>query len=273
MKLGAFTIEQLSEGNFEVTASGSIQRSDPAHPPAEPSSVVGIDPILIVQEHTITLLDAGIGLGLDAKGFSTRMSNLHTNLGVFGITPDQVNQVILTHLHFDHIAGLTLTDRQQQTVPTLPNAKIYVHQQEWEYALEQITQQPQTTPGIGYDLDDFYRLVADQKVVFISSDYTKISEGIEVIRSGGHTPGHLIVRVSSQGEVGYYFGDLIPNELFLNVRPRGNDLNPIESRGLRMIWLKRAHEEKAFIFFYHAIKTKFGRLARDRNRQFILTAE
>ena len=273
MKLGTFTIEQLSEGNFEITASGSIQRSDPTQPPGEPSSLVGIDPILIIQGQTITLLDAGIGLGLDARGFSTRLSNLHTNLGVFGISADQVNQVILTHLHFDHIAGLSLTDQHQQTVATLPNATIYVHQKEWEFALEQILESPQASPGIGYDLDEFYRLVADQKVVFLTSDYTKISEGIEVIRSGGHTPGHLIVRLSSEGEIGYYFGDLIPNELFLNVRPIGNDLDPIESRGLRMIWLKRAYEEKAFIFFYHAIKHKFGRLVRDRNRQFTLSAE
>lgn len=269
MKLGSLTVEQLSEGHFEISPSGSISRANPSATQRDYASLVGIDPVVVVHGQTATLLDAGIGLGLDAKGFSEKYSNLHTNLGVFGITPDQVEHVVLTHLHYDHMAGLSFTNKDHITLSSLPNAKIYVHKLEWEYALEQSGKQ--TGPGIGYELDDFYRLVADGKVVFLEDDYTKITEGIEAIRTGGHTPGHMIVRLSSEDQVGYYFGDLVPSEVFLHTGVKGSDVEPIESRGLRMFWLRQAYEDKAWIFFYHSLKQKFGRLERDRNRQFTVS--
>lgn len=269
MKLGAIIVEQLSEGNFEVTQSGSITRSKPSAKQSDYSALVGIDPLVVIHEGEITLVDAGIGLGLDAKGHTDRLSNLRTNLGVFGIDYRDVKQVVLTHLHYDHMAGLSLTDSAQTTTSTLPNATIYVHRTEWEFALEQI--EGKQGPGIGYDLDDFYRLVADGKVVFLEDDYTRITAHVEAIRTGGHTPGHMIVRISDGQDIGYYFGDLVPNEVFLHAGVKGNDVDPVESKGLRMFWLKQAYEDKAWIFFYHSIKHKLGRLERDRNRQFVLS--
>lgn len=268
MKLGSLSVEQLSEGNFEVTQSGSITRFNPSAKQSDYAALVGIDPLVIMQDDEVTLLDAGIGLGLDAKGHTDRLSNLRTNLGVFGIDFANVKHVVLSHLHYDHMAGLTLTDSEHSTVPTLPNAKIYVHRKEWEYALEQI--EGKQGLGIGYDLDDFYRLVADGRVEFLEDVYTKITPNVEAILTGGHTPGHMIVRISDAGETGYYFGDLVPNEVFFHTGVKGNDFDPIESRGLRMFWLKQAYEEKAWIFMYHSVKHKFGRLERDRHRQFVL---
>lgn len=271
MQLGSFIIEQLSEGHFEISPSGAISRAAArSKPSSEYASMVGIDPVLVVHGNSVTLLDAGIGLGLDAKGHSEKLSNLHTNLSVFGISPSQVDRVILSHLHYDHMAGLTLTDGVSSTVATLPNAEIIVHAKEWEYAL---SQDKIETTGIGYDLDDFYRLVADKQVRFLEDDYTKIADGIEVIRTGGHTPGHQIVRLHSNSKTAYYFGDLIPNEVFLKTGIRGSDTDPTESRGLRMAWLRQAFEEQAWVFFYHSLNQKSGRLQRDRDRQFLLTGE
>lgn len=271
MKLGSFVIEQLSEGHFEISAGGTLSKAAGKSETSDYAAMVGIDPVVVIHGDTATLLDAGIGLGLDAKGHSERLSNLQTNLGVFGIRPEQVVRVILSHLHYDHMAGLTLTDRAASTVATLPNAEIFVHAKEWEYALENNGQGG--TFGIGYDLDDFYRLVADQRVRFLEGDYNKIAEGIEVIRTGGHTPGHMIVRLSSEGKIGYYFGDLIPSEIFLVAGVRGPDVDPVESKGLRMFWLKQAYDEKAWVFFYHSLRQKYGRLERDRNRQFLVMGE
>jgi len=269
MKLGSIIVEQLSEGNFEVTQSGSITRSNPTTKQSDYSALVGIDPLVVIHGDEITLIDAGIGLGLDAKGHTDKLSNLRTNLGVFGIDYRDVKQVVLSHLHYDHMAGLSLTDAAQTTTSTLPNATIYVHRSEWNFALEQI--EGKQGPGIGYDLDDFYRLVADGKVVFLEDDYTRITEHVEAIRTGGHTPGHMIVRISDGTNIGYYFGDLVPNEVFLHAGVKGNDVDPVESKGLRMFWLKQAYEDKAWIFFYHSIKHKLGRLERDRNRQFVIS--
>jgi glyoxylase-like metal-dependent hydrolase (beta-lactamase superfamily II) len=214
MKLGSITVEQLSEGNFEVTQSGSITRSNPTAKQNDYSALVGIDPLVIIDGEDITLVDAGIGLGLDAKGHTEKLSNLRTNLGVFGIDYLHVKHVVLSHLHYDHMAGLSLTDSTQTTASTLPNATVYVHRKEWDYALEQIGSTQGL--GIGYDLDDFYRLVADGKVVFLEDDYTRITDHVEAIRTGGHTPGHMIIRVSDGSEIGYYFGDLVPSEVFLH---------------------------------------------------------
>ncbi len=79
MKLGSFVVEQLSEGHFEISPGGTIVKAKSGDSD-EYSALVGIDPVVVMHGDTATLLDAGIGLGLDAKGRSERLSNLHTNL-------------------------------------------------------------------------------------------------------------------------------------------------------------------------------------------------
>jgi glyoxylase-like metal-dependent hydrolase (beta-lactamase superfamily II) len=272
--------EHLSEGQFDLYTDGSLVKNELASTVRRAigtdeilngfSQEIGIDPILISSNDTHTLLDAGLGFGLDARSTNPHVSNIRTNLDIFELQPEQIHNVVLTHLHHDHIAGLTYTDENARIKPTLPNATIWVQKTEWEHALAAIEIR-QESGDIPYQLDDFYRLVADGMVRFIEKPVQRITERIEAIRTGGHTPGHQIVRIKESGKTAYYFGDIIPNEHYLGFRMVPDaDYNITEARQIKMLLLKQAHLEEAELLFYHSVHLKHGKLTKDINRQFVL---
>ncbi len=274
MELGRFHIEQLSEGQFEFFSDGTVHRK-PVDESADPrpslsgkrnSALIGINPILISNGEDNILLDTGLGWGLDAGSGYDDISNVVTNLDIFDIDPEAVSHVVLTHLHYDHAAGSSFTDASSATRPTFPNATYYVQKREWDYALEQV-ESGMDIKGIGYRLDDFYRLVADGRVEFITEDFMTLTEGVEVMWTGGHTPGHQAVRIRDQGKTAFYLGELLPNESHLNrYAMRQMDVHPLQAKKMKIQLLKSAYESKAVLFFYHSLFSKVGRLEKDQKR-------
>lgn len=280
MKLGRFTIEQLSEGIFEVYDGSVFQKVDADEitgRTAAPTDfgfvpTIGIDPILIQHGKQVILLDTGLGWGLDKGSTYTDTSNLKTNLDIFGLTPEDVTHVVLSHLHFDHAAGATYVDQKATTRRTLPNAHYFVQKLEWYYAIEQAMQ---TNPesGTQYQMDELYKLHADDKLVLISDSAFELIPGIQLIHTGGHTPGHQIVKIQDEqaGKTAYYLGDLVPNEVHLNhYFMQSQDVDPIGAKKAKTILLRQAFRESATLIFYHSIYAKAGVLYRDENKQYAL---
>ncbi|HKL19051.1 MAG TPA: MBL fold metallo-hydrolase, partial [Halalkalibaculum sp.] len=142
MKIGRFSIEQLSEGRFEIFSDGTINR-EPVNQSEQESSTlgksgdsarIGINPILISDENYKVLLDTGLGWGLDAGSSYKNVSNIASNLDIFDLKPEDITHVILSHLHYDHAAGSSYTNEESVTCATFPNADYYVQRREWEYA-------------------------------------------------------------------------------------------------------------------------------------------
>ncbi len=272
MEIGDFRLEQLSEGIFEVSQAGSIRKIRDLGKDTASDSVtrVGLDPVLIDTGNTAILLDAGLGMGLDNKEPEPETSNIVTNLEIFGYHPKDIGAVILSHLHYDHAAGLSYTNKADRICATLPNAKIYVQKMEWEAALQSLESRPEVQ-GMGYEPDDLYRLVADGRLVLLDKELQEILKGITVIRTGGHTPGHQIVRIRQNGQTVYYCGDLIPNELHLNRFVATKiDTDFIKARKARVLLMQQAWHDKATLLFYHSMHVKAGMLVRDKNRGFVL---
>ncbi len=283
MQLGSLTVEILSEGRFELFKDGHINRSpqklqkagrsEKNHRSTEGSVLVGINPILVKSGRNNILLDTGLGWGLDSGSKYTDVSNIRTNLDIFGLRPDDITHVILTHLHYDHAAGSSFTDADAKTRATFPNATYFAHQQEWEYALTQIDAN-QDWVGANYKLDDFYRLVSDNRMHFLSGNATEILKGITVIKTGGHTPGHQIVQLESEGEKAYYLGDLLPTTFHLNhYAMSGADIHTLEAKKRKVQLLKKACNENALLLFYHSKKGQAGRLFRDKDKQYMLAKQ
>jgi len=281
MQVGSFTIEILSEGRFEIFRDGHINRS-PADTrkneqayqyndmASSKSTVVGINPILIKTGPQNILLDTGLGWGLDAHSAYKDVSNVKTNLGIFQLAPEDITHVVLSHLHYDHSAGSSYTDDYAKTVPTFPNATYYVHQKEWNYALSRFDQkQPD---GADYDLDDFYRLVADERVQFLSGASTELLDGISILWTGGHTLGHQAVIIENNGDLAYYLGDLLPSSSHLNrYNMNGFDVDPVQAKKKKINLLRKACREQALLLFYHSKYGQSGRLIKNKNEQYALT--
>lgn len=278
MQLGNFTVELLSEGRFELFADGHINRSpkEPGEPPGGSSTSgdgavkVGINPILVRTAQYNILLDTGLGWGLDAGSSYTDVSNIRTNLEIFELEPDEISHVILSHLHYDHAAGSSFSNSVSEVQATFPNATYYLQQSEWEYALRQLESEDAYF-GAGYELDDFYRLVADGQVSFLQDRRNEIVEGVTAVKTGGHTPGHQIVELESEGKKAYYLGDLLPTAFHLNHYAMNSaDVNSVEAKKQKVQLLKRACEEKALLLFYHSRYGQSGRLIRDEDKQYVL---
>ncbi len=280
MKIGNLTIEQLSEGLFEIGRDGSIHKLNNRHLKRgrlrEPGKLgiptnppVGIDPVLVIKGDMRILLDTGLGIGLDNRGHSNSISNIRTNLEIFGLEPEDITHVVLSHLHYDHSAGITFNDGNLKTQPTLPNALCFVQKREWEYAINQLDKRDSNF-GVTYELDELYRLIADDRFVFIDQDFFKLADDIDLIWTGGHTPGHQIVRLTSGEDVAYFLGDLVPNDLLLNTGATPLDEDTARTRQMKLTWLRRAWEEDAELLFYHSIYQKSGKLAKDKYRNYIL---
>lgn len=276
MQIGSLTVELLSEGKFEIFRDGHINRSMKKAPSdtiihgASRSNMVGINPILVINGPYKILLDTGLGWGLDFASRYNNVSNVRTNLAIFKLTPADITHVILSHLHYDHAAGSSHTNADSKTEVTFPNATYYLHQQEWEYALSRVDQ-PSKEQDTGYHLDEFYRLMADGHIHFLNEDSTSIIDGLSVIRTGGHTPGHQIVRLYSEGESAYFPGDLLPSSSHLNhYKMQHMDVDPIQAKKEKIRLLQKAYQEQAILLLYHSKHGQSGRLIRDQDKQYVL---
>jgi glyoxylase-like metal-dependent hydrolase (beta-lactamase superfamily II) len=278
MNIGLFTIEQLSEGFFELFGDGTFQKIESSrldNLKEDPNigkftSAIGIDPLLIQTNGQNILVDPGLGWGLDSGSQFQDASNVVTNLDIFDLEPEDIHKVILTHLHFDHAAGISYVSDALKTQPTFPNAEYIVHKDEWDYALTQIDN-INATPGAGYKLDEIYRLVAQDRFTFIEDEIYEPVEGVFAIKTGGHTPGHMIIKIKDLDETAYFMGDLIPTEYHLNhYSMRDIDVDPLQSKKAKTLLLKQALKERAVMFFYHSLFKKSGQLSRDPQKKYIL---
>jgi glyoxylase-like metal-dependent hydrolase (beta-lactamase superfamily II) len=273
-----FKIEQLSEGFFEIFADGTIHKKEPgkleklhkkpltgAH-----SASIGIDPLYVTDGRVHILLDTGLGWGLDYRSRYKHTSNVVTNLEIFGIKPEDIHFVVLTHLHYDHSAGSTLVNADFKTTATFPNAEYLVQKREWEYAISGHHLNTDL-PGVGYRMDELYKLAAENRLHLVNHEVYELIPGVELLFTGGHTPGHQIIRIRDDGRMIYYPGDLIPADFHLNqYAMKQLDFDPIEAKKFKTLLLKEAFNTGAFIYFYHSLFKKNGKLARDQHKKYVL---
>ncbi len=122
-----------------------------------------------------------------------------------GFGPDDVDTVICTHLHVDHVGWNTrLVDGQW--VPTFPNARYVFARRECEFWAE--NENP-TTGGGGVVFEDSVQPILDAGLADLVEPGAEVAPGVTVVSTPGHTPGHVAVLLSSGGEQAVITGDLI----------------------------------------------------------------
>lgn len=278
MNIGKFAVEQLSEGFFELFEDGTFKKMNPAriqHADEDPtlgkySSALGIDPLLISDGEVNIVVDPGLGWGLDHKSGYHDTSNVVTNLNIFGLRPQDIEHVVLSHLHFDHAAGSTYVSDSLKTSATFPNATYYVHQDEWDFALSRIDGNKESI-GADYQLDELYKLIAENRVKFLQTDLYELIPGITIMKTGGHTKGHTVLKIEDGDHFAYYMGDLIPTEYHLNhYSLKQIDVDPIQAKKAKTILLRQAFKENATMLFYHSLFKKAGKLIVDKHKNYVI---
>jgi glyoxylase-like metal-dependent hydrolase (beta-lactamase superfamily II) len=124
-----------------------------------------------------------------------------------GVRPEDVDYVLCTHMHVDHVGWNTKLENGRW-VPTFPNARYVLSRTEYEAAKIQAAQ-PDCIPWIRNVFEDSLQPVVESgKAVLVDGIY-ELFEGLTLRPSPGHTPGHMSVELRSQGQTGFFSGDLL----------------------------------------------------------------
>ncbi|WP_282245900.1 MBL fold metallo-hydrolase [Stenotrophomonas sp. PS02300] len=152
------------------------------------------------------LIDAGLGMDPDLN--LPRAGQLIRRLGAAGIDLREITDVVITHLHMDHIGGLLVDGVKEQLHPEL---RIHVAAAEVDFWKAPDFIRTNMPPGF----PDALRATATHFLAEYGSyvrtfeDVHEIAPGVIAHRTGGHTPGHSVVRLSSNGEALTFAGDAI----------------------------------------------------------------
>jgi len=168
--------------------------------------------LLIKTPDTLALIDTGFGTRLNRKSREqfevTPIDALANSLSEYGAKPGDVDIVVLTHLHFDHMAGCLL-EIDGTLVPTFPRATHYIQRGEWRDAID-----GRSPMKSSYRPSDLRALESQVKINLIYGD-TLISPHISTFITGGHTEWHQGVVIIGKNKNMVFPGDLIPTRAHL----------------------------------------------------------
>ncbi|MEE8153435.1 MAG: MBL fold metallo-hydrolase [Phycisphaerales bacterium] len=176
-----------------------------------------------------------------------------------GCEPDQIDFVVVTHLHFDHAGGLTRLDDSGDAVPAFPNAQVIVQRTEWEDALA--NKSTMTRTYLRSHLDP----IADR--VRLSDGDSEVLPGLNVWPMVGHTWGQQAVRFDDGNGIVCFPGDVMPT--VNHVGPTfnmGYDMLPYQNMLSKQRLLERAAEENWRLVLDHEPGDAVQRVSPDPDR-------
>lgn len=172
--------------------------------------------LLLIQDGArVILVDTGMGNKLNAKMqeiFALSSISFESALAKHNLTPDDITDVIMTHLHQDHAGGIVSFTESGEEHLTFPNATYHIQKQEWEMAKE-----PDILNRAAYNYEINLKLLdTSGKLNLITGEY-KLTANVSMMHVGGHSEGAQIVLVNHAEHKLIYPGDIIPSPIFLKV--------------------------------------------------------
>ncbi len=210
--------------------------------------------LLIKSGNQTVLMDTGAGsLGLDT-------GKLPGNLRAAGVKPEDVDIIIHSHAHRDHVGGNT--DREGS--PTFPNARYIMAKAEWDYWTAEETKRTYQGTGREGALELTLKNLAPLrgKVELIQGD-GEVVPGINAIEAPGHTPGHMALLISSEGEKLLCLADTVHHIIHLEhpAWTTAIDFDREQVIATRHRVLGRAARERCLVFATHMPFPGLGHVA------------
>ena len=263
MQIGKFQVDIAWDGYFKLDGGAMFgvvpkplwSKIDPADD--RNRILLSLNPMVVRFDDEIFLVETGMGNKWDEKNSEIlgldRSVNLIKSLGEMGISKEDINGVILTHLHFDHVGGAVEKTGNGELRPAFPNAKYFIQRDEWNFAVS-----PNERTKASYIPENTLPLEEHGRVQFLHGD-EEIVSGISVEVTGGHTPYHQIVILDSGGKKVCYIGDIIPTGSHIKLPYiMGYDTNPLDTLAAKKKLISRALEENWLIVFPHSPRLRAG---------------
>lgn len=208
MEIGEFEVTALSDGTCMLDMSKLLFNAQPGEVERllkqnnlKTTVETSINAYLIKHGEKLILVDAGCGETMGATLGQLTKSMLNA-----GYKPEQIDAILITHLHIDHVGGLTSHGKM-----IFPNATIYISKPEAAFWLD--PQSKKNAPESALEFFDPAVIALEPYFkanrVKIFDKETHLFEGITSIPAIGHTPGHIFYLLESKGEKMVFWGDLV----------------------------------------------------------------
>jgi len=206
--------------------------------------------LLVVSGDRKILIETGAGEKLSWKFVENNgIENPHLlidSLQQAGFKPEDITDVLHTHLHWDHCGGGTKLNDKKEAVVTFPNATYHCTKAQWENALN-----PNPREGDAYFENDLIPIKESGQLHLIETE-DEFLPGFEIRIFNGHTPGMIVPLLEFRERKIAYITDLTP--LTANVPLKwisAYDLYPVTSMEEKAIFLREAYENNYILYFEH----------------------
>ena len=221
--------------------------------PADSNNMIdmGMRSLLIEDGNKLTLIDTGMGNKQSDKffGYYYQFGNfsLDTSLASYGFHRDDITDVFLTHLHFDHCGGSIQWNKNQTGYePAFKNAKFWSNQEHWNWATN-----PNPREKASFLDENILPIQESGQLNFISENSFQ-QVGFDVLKMDGHTEKQMLPKVFYQGKTIIFMADLLPTIGHIPVPyVMGYDTRPLVTIKEKEAFLSEAADNEYFLFLEH----------------------
>jgi len=207
--------------------------------------------LLVEDGNRLILIDTGIGNKQDDRFFSHYYlhgdATLDSSLAKHGFSKDDITDVFLTHLHFDHVGGAVIRDGES-LVPAFKNATYWSNPKHWDWATN-----PNEREKASFLKENILPIQESGQLKFVETgEQIQFTRNFDIRFVSGHTESMMLPLIGYKGRKLLYMADLLPSVGHLPIPyVMAYDMFPLTTLNEKKIFLKEALENEYILYFEH----------------------